>query len=61
MLDKISEMDFAIGDLHDSLLAVFNQGITPYCMEEIQDNINHLEESKLKIKCIKNKYIGFSL
>ena len=59
--EETDKYDSYIGDLHDSLLAVFNQGITPYGMEEIQDNINHLEESKQKIKCIKNKYIGFSL
>ncbi len=59
--EETDKYDSYIGDLHDSLLAVFNQGITPYAMEEVQDNINRLEESKQKIKCIKKKYIGFSL
>ena len=53
--------DLGIGDLHDSLAFVFNQGITDQGMFDVQESIDNLEKEKSKIMTIKKKYIGFTL
>ena len=58
---ETDKFDSYIGDLHEELSDIFHSGITKEGMDEVEDTINKMEESKEKIKIIKKKYIGFSL
>ena len=54
---EIKNYDTLLGDLHDSIREIVEFGFNPGSSLELQERVNDLEESKGKIKVLRNKYI----